>query len=336
MKEDFAFYLECSFAREVFTSFFWREIMNKQSKFIKKMALIAILSAVSFGLYYINFPIPFLFPGFLKVNFSNLPILIGGFTLGPVAGTAIVIIRFLIKLPLTDTVFVGEIADLIIGFASVIPAAIIYRHNKSKKGAAMALVISTLFWIASGMLANMFVLVPAYIKIYFNGNINSFVNTLKIIPGVTEHNYMSKYILWAVIPFNTLISVVVNIITYIVYKRISFLVHSFTGDELKLSKRQKEKIDKNKSIIFRQDWKEYFKKYFIIGISIMLLLLIASFVMVLISINAINLTIIYLILKIILISIETIGVFLIATYLFFRFKSYKTYDIKDEENEKID
>ncbi|MDD2258366.1 MAG: ECF transporter S component [Bacilli bacterium] len=310
--------------------------MNKQSKFIKKMALIAILSAVSFGLYYINFPIPFLFPGFLKVNFSNLPILIGGFTLGPVAGTAIVIIRFLIKLPLTDTVFVGEIADLIIGFASVIPAAIIYRHNKSKKGAAMALVISTLFWIASGMLANMFVLVPAYIKIYFNGNINSFVNTLKIIPGVTEHNYMSKYILWAVIPFNTLISVVVNIITYIVYKRISFLVHSFTGDELKLSKRQKEKIDKNKSIIFRQDWKEYFKKYFIIGISIMLLLLIASFVMVLISINAINLTIIYLILKIILISIETIGVFLIGTYLFFRFKSYKTYDIKDEENEKID
>ena len=265
MKEDFAFYLECSFAREVFTSFFWREIMNKQSKFIKKMALIAILSAVSFGLYYINFPIPFLFPGFLKVNFSNLPILIGGFTLGPVAGTAIVIIRFLIKLPLTDTVFVGEIADLIIGFASVIPAAIIYRHNKSKKGAAMALVISTLFWIASGMLANMFVLVPAYIKIYFNGNINSFVNTLKIIPGVTEHNYMSKYILWAVIPFNTLISVVVNIITYIVYKRISFLVHSFTGDELKLSKRQKEKIDKNKSIIFRQDWKEYFKKYFIIA-----------------------------------------------------------------------
>jgi len=336
MKEDFAFYLECSFAREVFTSFFWREIMNKQSKFIKKMALIAILSAVSFGLYYINFPIPFLFPGFLKVNFSNLPILIGGFTLGPVAGTAIVIIRFLIKLPLTDTVFVGEIADLIIGFASVIPAAIIYRHNKSKKGAAMALVISTLFWIASGMLANMFVLVPAYIKIYFNGNINSFVNTLKIIPGVTEHNYMSKYILWAVIPFNTLISVVVNIITYIVYKRISFLVHSFTGDELKLSKRQKEKIDKNKSIIFRQDWKEYFKKYFIIGISIMLLLLIASFVIVLISINAINLTIIYLILKIILISIETIGVFLIGTYLFFRFKSYKTYDIKDEENEKID
>ena len=162
--------------------------MNKQSKFIKKMSLIAILAAVSFGLYYINFPIPFLFPGFLKVNFSNLPILIGGFTLGPVAGAAIVVIRFLIKLPLSDTIFVGEIADLIIGFASVIPAAIIYKHNKSKKGAAMALIVSTLFWIASSMVANMFILIPAYIKMFFNGNITAFVSTLKIIPGVNETN----------------------------------------------------------------------------------------------------------------------------------------------------
>lgn len=308
--------------------------MNKQSKFIKKMSLIAILAAVSFGLYYINFPIPFLFPGFLKVNFSNLPILIGGFTLGPVAGAAIVVIRFLIKLPLSDTIFVGEIADLIIGFASVIPAAIIYKHNKSKKGAAMALIVSTLFWIASSMVANMFILIPAYIKMFFNGNITAFVSTLKIIPGVNETNYMSKYILWAVIPFNTMISVVVNVITYTVYKRLSFLIHSFTGDELKLSKRQKEKVSTNKSVVFIDDWKEYFKKYFLCGIILMIILLIASFITVLISINATNLTITYLLLKIYLIGIELVAVLLIGIYAFFRFKSYKTYEIK--ENNDLD
>jgi len=308
--------------------------MNKQSKFIKKMSLIAILAAVSFGLYYINFPIPFLFPGFLKVNFSNLPILIGGFTLGPVAGAAIVVIRFLIKLPLSDTIFVGEIADLIIGFASVIPAAIIYKHNKSKKGAAMALIVSTLFWIASSMVANMFILIPAYIKMFFNGNITAFVSTLKIIPGVNETNYMSKYILWAVIPFNTMISVVVNVITYTVYKRLSFLIHSFTGDELKLSKRQKEKVSTNKSVVFIDDWKEYFKKYFLGGIILMIILLIASFITVLISINATNLTVTYLLLKIYLIGIELVAVLLIGIYAFFRFKSYKTYEIK--ENNDLD
>ena len=308
--------------------------MNKQSKFIKKMSLIAILAAVSFGLYYINFPIPFLFPGFLKVNFSNLPILIGGFTLGPVAGAAIVVIRFLIKLPLSDTIFVGEIADLIIGFASVIPAAIIYKHNKSKKGAAMALIVSTLFWIASSMVANMFILIPAYIKMFFNGNITAFVSTLKIIPGVNETNYMSKYILWAVIPFNTMISVVVNVITYTVYKRLSFLIHSFTGDELKLSKRQKEKVSTNKSVVFIDDWKEYFKKYFLCGIILMIILLIASFITVLISINATNLTVTYLLLKIYLIGIELVAVLLIGIYAFFRFKSYKTYEIK--ENNDLD
>ena len=308
--------------------------MNKQSKFIKKMSLIAILAAVSFGLYYINFPIPFLFPGFLKVNFSNLPILIGGFTLGPVAGAAIVVIRFLIKLPLSDTIFVGEIADLIIGFASVIPAAIIYKHNKSKKGAAMALIVSTLFWIASSMVANMFILIPAYIKMFFNGNITAFVSTLKIIPGVNETNYMSKYILWAVIPFNTMISVVVNVITYTVYKRLSFLIHSFTGDELKLSKHQKEKVSTNKSVVFIDDWKEYFKKYFLGGIILMIILLIASFITVLISINATNLTVTYLLLKIYLIGIELVAVLLIGIYAFFRFKSYKTYEIK--ENNDLD
>lgn len=233
--------------------------MNKQTKIIKKMSLIAILAAVSFGLYYVNFPIPFLFPGFLKVNFSNLPILIGGFTLGPVAGSAIVVIRFLIKLPLSDTVFVGEIADLIIGFASVIPAAIIYKYNKSKKGAAMALVISTLFWIASSMIANLFILIPAYIKMFFNGNITAFVSTLKIIPGVTETNYMSKYILWAVIPFNTMISIIVNIITYLVYKRISFIIHSFTGDNLKLSKKQKKKLKKIKVLFLEMIGKSTLK-----------------------------------------------------------------------------
>ncbi len=306
--------------------------MNKQSRIIKKMSLIAILAAVSFGLYYINFPIPFLFPGFLKVNFSNLPILIGGFTLGPVAGSAIVIIRFLIKLPLSDTIFVGEIADLIIGFASVIPAAIIYKYNKSKKGAAMALIISTLFWIASSMIANIFILIPAYIKMFFNGNVTAFISTLKIIPGVTENNYMSKYILWAVIPFNTMISIVVNIITYTVYKRLSFLIHSFTGDELKLSKRQKEKVIKNKSVVFKEDWKEYFKIHFIIGISVMLLLLVASVITVMVSINAINLDVTYLLLKIFLISIEIIGLILIGTYAFFRFKSYKTYEVKQKED----
>lgn len=305
--------------------------MNKQTKIIKKMSLIAILAAVSFGLYYINFPIPFLFPGFLKVNFSNLPILIGGFTLGPVAGLVIVVIRFLIKLPLSDTVFVGEIADLIIGFASVIPAAIIYKYNKSKKGAAMALIISTLFWIASSMISNMYILIPAYIKMFFNGNITAFVSTLKIIPGVTETNYMSKYILWAVIPFNTMISIVVNLITYLVYKRLSFIIHSFTGDDLNLSKRQLEKVKKNKSVIFKNDWKEHFKIHFIVGIGLMLLLLFASIITVLASNDATNLSITYKLLKVFLISIELIGISLIGTYAFFRFKENKVYEEKENE-----
>ena len=118
------------------------------------------------------------------------------------------------------------------------------------------------------------------------------------------------------------------------YKRLSFLIHSFTGDELKLSKRQKEKVSTNKSVVFIDDWKEYFKKYFLCGIILMIILLIASFITVLISINATNLTVTYLLLKIYLIGIELVAVLLIGIYAFFRFKSYKTYEIK--ENNDLD
>ncbi len=199
---------------------------------IKKIALTAILSTYATILYmFIKFPLPMLFPSFLDFQVSNLPAIIGGFLLGPVYGSLIVIIRFLIKLPFSSTQYVGELADLIIGLAVVISSSIIYIKNKTRKGALIALTTSTVIWVITSVLLNRYVLVPFYIELFFKGDVNAFVNICKIIPGINEQNYMQKYLVYAVLPFNLLLSISVNLITFLVYKRLSNFIKTYFNDE---------------------------------------------------------------------------------------------------------
>ncbi|HQD91671.1 MAG TPA: ECF transporter S component [Bacilli bacterium] len=198
----------------------------------KKIALTAILSTLATILYmFIKFPLPMLFPSFLDFQVSNLPAIIGGFLLGPVYGSLIVIIRFLIKLPFSSTQYVGELADLIIGLAVVISSSIIYIKNKTRKGALIALTTSTVIWVITSVLLNRYVLVPFYIELFFKGDVNAFVNICKIIPGINEQNYMQKYLVYAVLPFNLLLSISVNLITFFVYKRLSNFIKTYFNDE---------------------------------------------------------------------------------------------------------
>ncbi len=199
------------------------------TKKIKKMAAIAILSGLSVALYYFpKFNLPFL-PTFLEFHFSNVPILIGGFLFGPVSGSLIVVVRFLAKLPATSTLGVGEIMDLIIGISTVLIAAIIYHHHKSKKNAIIGMAASAAVWTVVAVLINWLFIVAFYIELYFGGNTAAFVSILAMVPGVSETNYMGPYLLFAVIPFNLILSTLVSIITFFLYKRISKLYeHDFS------------------------------------------------------------------------------------------------------------
>lgn len=205
-----------------------------------KIAQIAILAALSTVLYFtVKFPLPFIFPSFLDVQFSNLPAIIGGFVFGPIAGSAIILIRTIIKLPFSSTMFVGELADLLIGLATVLTSSIIYRKMHSKKGAVIALISGSFAWIVISTLANYFILVPFYIEFYFGGNVAPFIGFLSMIPGVDETNYMSKYIVYTVIPFNLMLSTLVSVITFLVYKRISILFKTY--EEVPIPKKLKQK-----------------------------------------------------------------------------------------------
>ena len=102
-----------------------------------RIAVIALFAALAGVLYAFGFPINVAFPFWLELNFSDIPALIGTFVLGPLSGGIIVFVKILVKLIIkgTSTVFVGELADLIIGLAFIVPAGLIYKKHRTFKGA---------------------------------------------------------------------------------------------------------------------------------------------------------------------------------------------------------
>ena len=194
--------------------------MIRRKNTISWIIQVSILAAISVILY--NFPkfqLPF-FPSFLSVQFSMLPSLIASFQLGPFGGFLVVLIKFLFKLLTTRSAGVGELADLIIGTFVTLCAGLIYRYKRNIKGALLSIGASIIVWVGVALLSNYLLLIPTYSKLY---GINTVLKMLTIIPGVTEQNYMAKYLLYACLPFNLMLSFTVGLVTLLVYKRISHL-----------------------------------------------------------------------------------------------------------------
>lgn len=200
--------------------------MSKNQNLIKKMVMISILSAISLVLYIIGpkFSLP-IFPNFLVINFSMLPVFIGLFMLGPIEAEAIVLIRFLIKLPFSSTSFVGETADLILGSVVVLGVFLAGLLFKGKRRDLWIFISAFFIWIIAGIISNMFSL-PMYIKMY--GGKKVIIGAMKMFSNVTESNYYWKYMLFAVVPFNAIISLGVILVTFPVHKRLKNLYTEFS------------------------------------------------------------------------------------------------------------
>ncbi len=199
--------------------------MKKKFFTTRNVSGTAILGALSALLYiFIKFPLPQLFPAFLDIQFSELPCLIAGFAYGPVFGCIALLIRGLIKLPMTSTYGIGELGDLIMGLPVILVSSLIYRKNKSKNTARIGLILGLLSGLLFAILVNRFILIPSYIQIYFKGNFNALVKVCSVIKGINADNFYLYYCLFAVIPFNFIRYVLVYILTIFLYKRIKYLL----------------------------------------------------------------------------------------------------------------
>lgn len=195
--------------------------MNKRAN-IRKLTIIGILGALAFVLMLLSFTIV----GPYKLDFSEVPVMIGAFAFGPVVGVTIEALKIFLDIVLggaSDTAYVGEVANFLIGIAFVIPASFIYYRHKTKKQAVIGLVVGTLSMIIIGVLLNIFVLLPLYARLYFSYSLDGLL-------AFYGFDNLFLFIVSATIPFNLLKGVANSVIVILIYKRISTILKAKDSD----------------------------------------------------------------------------------------------------------
>jgi riboflavin transporter len=186
--------------------------MNNVSKKTNVLVKVSLLSAIAAVLMYIDFPI---LPAFdwLKIDLSDIPALIGAFAFGPVAGIIIEAFKILLKMLLkgTQSGGIGELANFIIGIAFVVPAAMLYKGNKTRRTALVGLAVGTIAMSVVGLLANYYLLIPLY---------------KNFLPALKESSYVMKYMFYGVLPFNLIKGVMVAAVTLVIYKKIAVILRA--------------------------------------------------------------------------------------------------------------
>ncbi|MDD3122145.1 MAG: ECF transporter S component [Candidatus Izemoplasmatales bacterium] len=189
---------------------------------IKWLSTVAILGAMSAVIMLVKIPLWFA-PDFYTLDFSEIPVLIGAFALGPFAGIAIEAIKVLLNVVLNGsyTMGVGELANFLIGVSLVLPASIVYFKHKTKKSAIVGLALGVLFMILVGSILNAYLLLPFYAFAY-HMNVSDLVAIGTLVnPNITS---LTSFIMLAVAPFNLVKGTLVSIIVILIYKRVSFLI----------------------------------------------------------------------------------------------------------------
>lgn len=191
---------------------------KKTGTSVRKIVQIGMLAAIAVVLMLFEIPLPFA-PSFYEIDFSEVPVMIGCFVMGPAAGAAIELIKILLNFIINGTVTagVGEAANFVIGCCMVIPAGLIYKYNRTRKGALIGMVTGTLFMTVAGCFINAYVMLPTYAAA-FQMPIDALVAMgTAINPNITN---LFTFVVLAVAPFNLLKGVLVSLIVFLIYKKI--------------------------------------------------------------------------------------------------------------------
>ena len=209
--------------------------MTNQTATTTKLTVTAMLAALSAVLMMFEFPLGFIAPPFYKLDFSEVPVLIGTFSMGPVSGVIIELIKVLLKLLIkgTTTGGVGDFANFLIGCSFILPAGLIYKKKKSRLGAIVGMLVGTASMTIIGTLLNAFVLIPMY---------SAFMPITEIIKmGQAIFPFIDStftFCLFCVAPFNIIKGLIISLIVFFIYKPMSHLIHSLDSMFKKTSKKQ--------------------------------------------------------------------------------------------------
>ena len=196
--------------------------LNINTKWMARTGIFAALSVILYTVPFLKFKVPF-FPPFLEVHLDEIPALIAGFAYGPLSGVVVILVKTIIKLPMTSTAGVGELADLLYSVAFIIPAALIYRRFRNIKGAIVSLLVSSVIQAAVASIFTAFVMLDFYVFMMPGLSMESILKMCQAINSNIKSLGWS-FVLYVGLPFNLFKDAIVIVITFILYKHVHRLI----------------------------------------------------------------------------------------------------------------
>lgn len=184
----------------------------------RKMAVTAILAAVATALMFLSFSVPVI-PFFVKMDFSELPALIAAFSMGPLSGAAVCLVKNLVNLLFTYSGGIGELCNFLLGVSLAVPAGLIYRRMKSRKGALLGSLAGAFSMALLSLPLNYFLVYPAYSLVLPMDQVVALYQAIN--PRVET---LFDALLWFNMPFTFVKGLLDAALTFLVYKRLSPLI----------------------------------------------------------------------------------------------------------------
>ncbi len=188
---------------------------SKRNVQVRAMVMTALLAAMSYILAMMSFSVPFM-PSFIKLDVSELPALIGSFSLGPVYGVVICLVKNLLGLMNTSTNGIGELSNFLLGAMFVFPAGLFYQRNKTRKGAIIGSLIGAICMAVGSVFTNIFLVYPIYYNFMAEEAILSAYQL--IVPAMKS---VKQCIICFNMPFTFMKAMLSVLISLLVYKRLS-------------------------------------------------------------------------------------------------------------------
>ena len=185
----------------------------------KKIVLVGVFGAISTVLMLLSFNVPFI-PTFVKLDFSDLPVLLGGYLLGPLHGSLIALIKVLLNFFYNGsmTFGIGETVNLIGSLSFMLPAVLYYQRRRNFKSAVISLVIGTISATVVLLTANYFVMFPLYATA-MNFPMEKIVAAAHALnPLVTD---LGSLMAFALLPFNIVKFGLNSVLAMLIYKRLA-------------------------------------------------------------------------------------------------------------------
>lgn len=215
------FFLFCVVLVKVYSRF----QQNKEFNWVKFVARVSIFAAISTILYIVpifQISLPFV-PSFMNLHFDEVPAMIAGYAYGPIIGEAVLLVKTIIKLPMTHSMCVGEIADFIFSSVYIFPATFVYKKIRNMKGVFIGFGIATILQIFTAMALNVYWILPFYMNVMGYPAEQLLQMCQKAVPLISDLKW--SYAFFGVMPLNIIKDVCVFIITFLVYRTIRKALH---------------------------------------------------------------------------------------------------------------